>query len=180
MHINTNTVQCKYNAMRIQIQIHANTDLQVAALGHHTAVVVGQGGHRGESVTCSRRKSFNISLKEKTVSLSTLETLWESFFTRRRSLKTSSLASFDSHSPWKSILTKLYFTDKWVHVGAWIEDHCIDRRSSRVLMFWSTSPWWRQDSASWQEIEPPDQRRTLPQTIPPLRSRLSGSWRDIC
>ena len=74
---NANTIQCKYNAMQIQIQIeiHANTDLQVAALGHHTAVVVGQGGHRGESVTFSRRKSFNISLKEKTVSLSTLETL---------------------------------------------------------------------------------------------------------
>ena len=74
---NTNTVQYKYNAIQIQIEIeiHANTDLQVAALGHHTAVVVGQGGHRGESVTFSRRKSFNISLKEKTVSLSTLETL---------------------------------------------------------------------------------------------------------
>ena len=32
LQCNTNTVQCKYNAMQIQIEIHANTDLQVAAL----------------------------------------------------------------------------------------------------------------------------------------------------
>ena len=35
--------------------------------------------------------------------LSTLETLCESFLTLSRSLNTSSLASFDSHSPWIDI-----------------------------------------------------------------------------
>ena len=43
--------------MQIPIQIHANTDLQVAALGHHTAVVVGQGGHRWEPVAFLRMQS---------------------------------------------------------------------------------------------------------------------------
>ena len=53
-------------------------------------------GSRVRYVVCSARCRQSASHI-----LSTLDTLWDSFFTRSRSLKTSSLASVDSHSPWQ-------------------------------------------------------------------------------